>query len=46
MAFKTNLLIMNVGRYTFSDFLRVGVPQLLIIWLSLSFILPMIYGIG
>jgi len=46
MAYKTNLLIMNAGRYTFSDFLRVGVPLLLIMWLSLSFILPMIYGIG
>jgi di/tricarboxylate transporter len=46
MAYKTNLLIMNAGHYTFSDFLRVGVPLLLIMWLSLSFILPMIYGIG
>ena len=46
MAYKTNLLVMNAGHYTFSDFLRVGVPLLLIMWISLSFILPMIYGVG
>lgn len=46
MAYKTNLLVMNAGHYTFTDFLRVGVPLLLIMWVALSFILPMIYGIG
>lgn len=46
MAYKTNLLVMNAGHYTFTDFLRVGVPLLVIMWLSLSFILPMIYGVG
>jgi di/tricarboxylate transporter len=46
MAYKTNLLVMNAGHYTFTDFLRVGVPLLLIIWVALSFILPMIYGVG
>ncbi|MFV0438284.1 MAG: SLC13 family permease [Desulfopila sp.] len=46
MAYKTNLLVMNAGHYTFTDFLRVGVPLLLIMWLALSFILPMMYGIG
>jgi di/tricarboxylate transporter len=46
MAYKTNLLVMNAGHYTFNDFLRVGVPLLLIMWISLSFILPMIYSIG
>jgi di/tricarboxylate transporter len=46
MAYKTNLLVMNAGHYTFTDFLRVGIPLLLIMWVALSFILPMIYGIG
>jgi len=40
MAYKTNLLVMNAGRYTFNDFLRVGLPLFFIMWLSLSFILP------
>ncbi len=46
MAYKTNLLVMNAGRYTFNDFLRVGVPLLVLMWLTLSLLLPVIYGIG
>ena len=46
MAYKTNLLVMNAGRYTFNDFLRVGVPLLVLMWLTLSVILPIIYGIN
>ena len=45
MAYKTNLLVMNAGGYRFSDFGRVGVPLTLIVWLSLSWLLPAIYGI-
>lgn len=46
MAYKTNLLVMNAGHYTFSDFLRVGGPLLIIMWIALTFILPFIYGIS
>jgi len=45
MAYKTNLLVMNAGQYTFNDFLRIGVPLLLIMWVTLSWLLPPIYGI-
>lgn len=45
MAYKTNLLVMNAGQYTFNDFLRIGVPLLLIMWVTLSWVLPPIYGI-
>ncbi len=45
MAYKTNLLVMNAGKYTFNDFLRIGVPLLLIMWVTLSWLLPTIYGI-
>jgi len=44
MGYQTNLLVMNAGGYTFSDFLRIGVPLSLLMWLSLSFLLPLIYG--
>jgi len=44
MAYKTNLLVMNAGGYVFSDFLRVGVPLTLIMWLVLSWLLPLLYG--
>lgn len=43
MAYKTNLLVMNAGGYRFSDFVRVGIPLTLIVWLSLSWLLPIIY---
>jgi len=46
MAYKTNLLIMSAGNYTFSDFLRVGVPLTLIMWLSYSLILPLMYPLS
>ncbi len=45
MAYKTNLLVMNAGGYRFSDFLRVGVPLTLIMWVTLSLVLPWIYGL-
>ena len=44
MAYQTNLLVMNAGGYTFMDFVKAGVPLTIIIWLSLSFIVPMLYG--
>ncbi len=44
MAYKTNLLVMNAGEYTFSDFLRVGIPLVLILWGTLSWLLPTLYG--
>ncbi len=45
MAYKTNLLVMNAGKYTFNDFIRIGVPLLLIMWFVLSWLLPIAYGI-
>jgi len=44
MAYQTNLLVMNAGNYQFSDFVRVGLPLVLIMWLLLSFLLPTLYG--
>jgi di/tricarboxylate transporter len=43
MAYKTNLLVMNAGGYRFSDFVRVGIPLTLITWLTLSWLLPVLY---
>lgn len=44
MAYQTNLLVMNAGGYTFMDFVRAGVPLTIIIWLSFSMIIPMMYN--
>ncbi len=44
MAYQTNLLVMNAGGYTFMDFVKAGVPLTLIVWVSFSFVVPMMYG--
>ncbi len=44
MAYKTNLLVMNAGEYTFNDFLRIGIPLVLILWGVMSWLLPTLYG--
>ena len=43
MAYKTNLLIFSAGGYKFTDFLRVGVPLTLLMWVALSLLLPVFY---
>jgi len=45
MAYQTNLLVMNAGNYTFADFMRVGLPLVVLMWLVLSFLLPWLYVI-
>jgi di/tricarboxylate transporter len=44
MAYQTNLLVMTAGNYHFNDFVRVGLPLILILWLLLTFLLPWLYG--
>jgi len=45
MAYKTNLLVMNAGEYTFADFVRVGVPLVLVMWATLSVVIPITFGL-
>jgi len=45
IGYHTNLLIMSAGGYHFTDFLRVGVPLTVIMWLAFSIILPILYGL-
>ncbi len=42
-GYQTNLLILSAGGYKFSDFLRVGIPLTIIMWIGFSAILPMLY---
>ncbi|MCP4982844.1 MAG: SLC13 family permease [Gammaproteobacteria bacterium] len=44
MAYQTNLLVMNAGNYSFTDFVRVGMPLAVLMWALLSFLLPWLYG--
>ena len=42
-GYQTNLLVMSAGGYKFADFLKVGIPLTVIMWLGFSLILPMLY---
>ncbi|MEO0996518.1 MAG: SLC13 family permease [Pseudomonadota bacterium] len=45
IGYQTNLLILSAGGYKFSDFLRVGIPLTIIMWLGFSIVLPAMYGL-
>ena len=45
MAYKTNLLVMTAGGYTFNDFLRIGIPLTIIMWIVFSWIIPVLYNL-
>jgi len=44
MAYQTNLLVMNAAGYTFRDFIRVGLPLVVIMLVTLSVLLARRYG--
>jgi di/tricarboxylate transporter len=44
-GYQTNLLILSAGGYKFSDFLRVGIPLTIIMWIGFSIILPILYDL-
>ena len=45
-GYQTNLLILSAGGYKFSDFLRVGIPLTILMWLGFSFLLPFLYDLS
>ena len=45
MAYQTNILIMNAAGYKFSDFVRVGLPLAVGLWIVLTLVLAWAYGI-
>ncbi|MFT6139226.1 MAG: di/tricarboxylate transporter [Psychromonas sp.] len=44
MAYKTHLLVMIPGGYTFNDFLKIEIPLTIIMW-GLSWILTIRYDL-
>jgi di/tricarboxylate transporter len=44
-GYQTNLLVLSAGGYKFSDFIRVGIPLTIIMWIGFSIVLPMLYGL-
>ena len=45
MAYQTNLLVMNAAGYKFADFVRVGLPLVLLMLVTLSILLARRYGL-
>lgn len=45
MAYQTNLLVMNAAGYKFSDFVRVGLPLVALMLVTLSILLARRYGL-
>ena len=43
VGYQTNLLVMGPGQYSFKDFLKTGIPLVLILWLGYSLIGPWYY---
>jgi di/tricarboxylate transporter len=44
-GYQTNLLIMSAGGYKFADFLRVGIPLTIVMWIGFSLLLPFLYDL-
>jgi len=45
MAYQTNLLVMNAVNYTFGDFVRVGLPLAILMWIGFSVVLASLYDL-
>ena len=45
IAYQTNMLIMGEGSYNFGDYVKTGVPLVLIMVTTLSFLLVVTYGL-
>ncbi len=45
MGYQTNLLVMGPGHYRFSDFLKLGVPLIFILWAVFTAFAPWYYGL-
>ncbi len=42
-GYQTNLLILSAGNYRVMDFVKVGLPLAVIMWLGFSIVLPLMY---
>lgn len=45
IGYKTNLLVMGPGHYRFRDFIKGGVPLVLLMWVTYMFVARYVYGL-
>lgn len=46
IAYQTNLLVMTPGHYKFKDFLVVGGPLIILLWIVYTAVAPFYYGLN
>ena len=46
IGYQTNLLVMGAGHYRFRDFILVGSPLVIIVWVVFSVVAPWYYGMS
>lgn len=44
IGYQTNLIVQGIGGYKFTDFVKVGLPMNLIVFILSVFLIPLIYG--
>ncbi len=45
IGYQTNLVVMTPGNYRFMDFVRVGLPLILLVWIAFSLFAPWYYDL-
>ncbi|WP_262690708.1 SLC13 family permease [Kordiimonas aestuarii] len=45
VSYQTNLLVMGPGNYAFADYMRLGIPLVLLLWLVFTLVVPWYYGL-
>ena len=45
LGYQTNLLVIGPGHYKFNDFVKVGLPLSVLLWLVFSLFVPWYYGL-
>ncbi len=44
-GYQTNLLVFSAGGYKFTDFMRVGIPLTVVMWVGFTLVLSWMYGL-